>query len=1050
MSSRIPVRFGVLFFKFIFLLSAATLFATVVAYRNVIADSVPENSDVKSGAVRPSTTPTPPIPHTLVGSYYTLENNINAKLLLNNKGSAQLEVQPTLYNAQGQEISIPSVTVEPQSFRFIDLSEWAALGGESFRSGNIKLFHYGKDLVLGAQIYLTDDARSLSFEEKLTELGKFNSQRQEAVWWMPSNQADVRVVLTNTGNTSLTVTGTLAKKPNHTSPPRVMTIAPHSTKAFDLRDEFLGSNSFLNSDVVALSLEHTGAADALLSRVLVYETNEGYSNVVQFSNPVGGKSSEYQGVGFQIENIGSQQFNPVIVARNVGNDAATVTAKVPYTRSNGTKSNITLPALQLSSGEMRTFNVQSIVQRVAQENIKVASIEVEYSSAPGSVIVASHSYTDDHDQVFRVPMWDPLGQRSPTGGYPWRIEGTSATQTYIKNITDQEEDYVAFLVWENGGMYMIGLKTLAAHETVNIDVKKLRNQQIPDEKGRIIPLNVSSGQLQWTLRRKDDLPEEDTRANLALIGRSEQVDIAKGITNNYSCQNCCAGTHVGGFIFPASQEIEYGESAHFASIAIEETCYSYPFEFTISTNSWTSSNSGMGSISYGDITPSTAGVSSIGASWSAHYSISYPCGPGGEDPFGIRPVFDKPNECDWTGRKSGPSDSTNESEAAPNNSRYIPGCGTCWMHSFLFTPVAATLTVNPRVQKIQYQEPGSSNYVDVNGTLYVLKGTTVQFKAMPNPSDSTFPNGKPVWSGTSGAVGTGQTISVTFNAVSTTRSDYKTVVATSGNSVTANVIVYELTGTFTPQDNFTGRSLIRFGLQEIVDLSVTISPSMRVSNLGRVRWSRQTGTGQLVTSTTDDGTGTFTAPEIAEISTLHIDILDGPSKGQYVRVDISIVAPTLATEIQKPGSGIHHTNGYWGLGFLGWIRFDPTDVSFAKLKFKELSTTAIASGYLSAFSGYPHSPYPLSVDIGDCNIVRGCRVLADDEVISEFIPYPNIPFSTGDFLWPIPWEFYTTNRSYSVGIGNHHIISNAAGDATLRKAGAGPFTKNYNDPTTNW
>lgn len=171
------------------------------------------NSVSESKVSLASPTPTPENPHTLVGSYYTLENNIDAKLLLNNKGTAQLAIQPTLYNFQGQELQLPIVTVEPQSYRFINLQDWAAIGGESFRSGNIKLFHYGNDLVLGAQIYLTDEANSLTFEEKLAELGKFNSQRQEAVWWMPSAQADIRVVLTNTSTTPLSVTGTLAKKP---------------------------------------------------------------------------------------------------------------------------------------------------------------------------------------------------------------------------------------------------------------------------------------------------------------------------------------------------------------------------------------------------------------------------------------------------------------------------------------------------------------------------------------------------------------------------------------------------------------------------------------------------------------------------------------------------------------------------------------------------------------------------------------------------------------------------------------------------------------------
>jgi len=655
-----------------------------------------------------------PTPHTLVGSYYLVDENIEAKLLLNNKGNAPLEVQPTLYNKQGQELQLPSVTVDTQNFRFINLSDWAAIGGESFKSGNIKLFHYGKDLVLGAQIYLTDEARSLSYEEKLTEKGKFDSRRQEAVWWMPSSEAKVKIVLTNTTDTPLDVTGKLAKKPNTVSNPQTIQLAAHQTRVFDLRDDFPNSSQFLSAEILALSLEHTGANDALLARVLVAEPQRGYSNVVQFSNPNGGKSSEYQGVGFQIEDIDGIRFAPVVVARNVGTTSATVTARVPYTRSDGTRGTINLPQKQLSAGEIGFINTLGIITRVQQEQIKVASLEVEYNTAPGSVVVAAHSVSEDHNQVFRVPMWDPFGQRSPTGGYPWRIEGTSVTQTYIKNITDLEEDYVAFLVWENGGMYMLGSKPVAARETVHIDVKKLRDEQIPDEQGRTIPLAVSSGQLQWTLRRKDNLADDDVRANLSLIGRSEQVDVDKGVTNNYSCQNCCAGTHISGFIFPSSIEIEYGETAHFGSVEVEETCYGFPYQFNIGAG-WSSSNSGMGTISGGSITPQSVGQSTIGASWWAQRSRTEPCA----DP---PPLFGFPDETaencnDRKLKRGGPS--VFESENIPINSSLLsPPCGSCIYSSFIYIPPSASLVVKPIVGSLKAEISQSNSSQTSSFTTY--------------------------------------------------------------------------------------------------------------------------------------------------------------------------------------------------------------------------------------------------------------------------------------------------------------------------------------------
>ena len=93
------------------------------------------------------------------------------------------------------------------------------------------------------------------------------------------------------------------------------------------------------------------------------------------------------------------------------------------------------------------------------------------------------------------------------------------------------------------------------------------------------------------------------------------------------------------------------------------------------------------------------------------------------------------------------------------------------------------------VDKLQYRI-GSGQYQDVPDPLYVAKGTTVDFKALKDPSDAPqWPSGKPVWGGSSGGSGTGETTSVAFNTASTSSIDYKTVTAECGNTVTANVLV---------------------------------------------------------------------------------------------------------------------------------------------------------------------------------------------------------------------------------------------------------------------
>jgi hypothetical protein len=87
---------------------------------------------------------------------------------------------------------------------------------------------------------------------------------------------------------------------------------------------------------------------------------------------------------------------------------------------------------------------------------------------------------------------------------------------------------------------MIGMKAVAPHQTIEIDVKKLRDEKTPDETGQVIPLDISKGQLKWSLKRTiTPAPGEEIRDSLALAGRTEQIDVVNGISSNYACQNWC-------------------------------------------------------------------------------------------------------------------------------------------------------------------------------------------------------------------------------------------------------------------------------------------------------------------------------------------------------------------------------------------------------------------------------------------------------------------------------------------------------------------------------
>jgi hypothetical protein len=101
-------------------------------------------------------------PHLLAASYYSVKDNLIATLMLNNKGPEPVEVKPTLFSITGERLEVPAVIIPGESFRNIDLREFGVLPGTPFEHGSIQLFHLGPDLVIGAQLYLVDEARSLA------------------------------------------------------------------------------------------------------------------------------------------------------------------------------------------------------------------------------------------------------------------------------------------------------------------------------------------------------------------------------------------------------------------------------------------------------------------------------------------------------------------------------------------------------------------------------------------------------------------------------------------------------------------------------------------------------------------------------------------------------------------------------------------------------------------------------------------------------------------------------------------------------------------------
>ena len=89
---------------------------------------------------------------------------------------------------------------------------------------------------------------------------------------------------------------------------------------------------------------------------------------------------------------------------------------------------------------------------------------------------------------------------------------------------------------------------------------------------------------------------------------------------------------------------------------------------------------------------------------------------------------------------------------------------------------------------IQYND-STNGWTDIPGIMHAHIDSMIEFRAVKEPNAAPWPSGKPVWSGSSGVSGTGDTKTVTFGTVSSHPTDYKTVQVQCGTMLTANVVV---------------------------------------------------------------------------------------------------------------------------------------------------------------------------------------------------------------------------------------------------------------------
>ncbi len=548
----------------------------------------------------------PAILRRMVGTYYTTEDGFQSTLILNNKGPNQIIVTPILHSQNGQSYTASPVAVVGQSSLEVDLNLLASIAGPQFRSGSFEFTYEGRLLEVGGGLRIINPEKSLIFDEQLLEPGmKFPSSRLEAVYAVPFEDSQVNIIVTNITAEPIFVNGDAIFAGANGHHPIQIKLEPHQTL-----DVKMPHGLIKKASAGAVSLNHNGGKGALLAKIHLQAIDRGYSESVNFINP-DGKTNERHGAGLRLGSVNNDPLRTLIAVRNIGDSSTTVTATVPYSKDSGKIGTIVLPEVSLDSGEIRLMETSN--PQLRQIDFATAGLEIKYTGEPGSVIATALSVSQSGNHVFAVPMKDPKGGLSSTGGYPWFIKESSSTVVFIKNVTSDSQEFLLNIIYP-GGRWGKN-RTIAPNQTIQIDIREVRNSQEKGVEGNVIPIDATSGHVSWAYRGKQ---------NKVLIGRAQSVDFSNGLASTYECQCSCGNIYRVSRLVPFNSTIQFPGSKQLEPQSAYYDCFGNPTDFfpasPMNSIFWSSDNTNAASVSNGHVTGNGSGSATIYASWNEYYS----------------------------------------------------------------------------------------------------------------------------------------------------------------------------------------------------------------------------------------------------------------------------------------------------------------------------------------------------------------------------------------------------------------------------------------------
>lgn len=443
--------------------------------------------------------------------------------MLNNTQAASRVVRFEVFDADGRRIPARELTLGPLESREVDLGDLTSgrngYGGISFR-------HDGRPLDVAGHVMIMHRGRGLLFDEHFQLRSQFLGNRLVGTTDLGVTPSASLFVVSNTlgERRRVTIQATSGGRRGTTN----LTLGPHETQTVPFANLFgqpeaAGRNP--TDTAMAIEVEHDGARGEVLVQGLLMGP-QGLAANMRFADRAKLISRRALSPVLRLNHGQS----PRLALYNLGSAALPVTPVVHY-RTGDTLGRLKLAPIPLLGRAVRGDDLTPALAALPP-GARDLGLSLEHDGPPGSFVAELLMIDPGSGAVVPATPKDAEGEGAVGMTFTWRLHDTATTVIALANPNADKAIPFQLILFFDGKTYALdGGGFLQPGEVKHIDIRRLRDEQIPGQGGVLLPTGVMMGQAKAIVRN-------ELGQNYRIIGQAISVGAHGPAAGSLGCALC--------------------------------------------------------------------------------------------------------------------------------------------------------------------------------------------------------------------------------------------------------------------------------------------------------------------------------------------------------------------------------------------------------------------------------------------------------------------------------------------------------------------------------